>query len=329
MRKSIKSELPANIDVRFAEKGDFSIKKVLIVLLVLLILTGSMGVWASNEKVKTVNIKLSSGYEMNVMTTKEKVSDILSENNIVVLEDETVLPELEQEINNNKSITISKKSNDEKVEEVIQKSFSKDEILKSYTTIVEKHITIQEEIPYETVTKDVSSQGTETQDRVIQVGENGLKEVVYSVKYQNNVEIEKTVLSETIIKDPIDKIVEVRTKQVTSRSSTTRSTTWNGTVLSRSRGSIYGPSGKETYYNLNMNVIVNIMRRLGYSESAYPYWVRDDGVKMLGNYVMVAANFGIRPRGSTIETSLGTGLVVDTGGFASRNPTQLDIAVTW
>ena len=101
---------------------------------------------------------------------------------------------------------------------------------------------------------------------------------------------------------------------------------WKGPVLSKSRGTITGPSGKETYYNLNMSGVVRIMRRMGNTDE---YWVRDDGVKMLGDYVMVAANLNIRPRGSLIETSLGTGIVCDTGGFASRNPTQLDIAVTW
>lgn len=69
------------------------------------------------------------------------------------------------------------------------------------------------------------------------------------------------------------------------------------------------------------------MRNMGYSEEKYPYWVRDDGAKMLGNYIMVAANLNLRPRGTLIETSLGTGIVCDTGGFAVSNPTQLDIAV--
>lgn len=71
------------------------------------------------------------------------------------------------------------------------------------------------------------------------------------------------------------------------------------------------------------------MRKLGYNETDYPYWVRDDGVKMLGQYVIVAANYEIRPRGTIIESSLGLAIVCDTGGFAKRNPTQLDIAVTW
>ena len=90
-----------------------------------------------------------------------------------------------------------------------------------------------------------------------------------------------------------------------------------------------GPSGKETYYNLDMSGVVSIMRSCGYSEVKFPYWVRDDGVKMLGDYVMVAASFDIRPRGTILDTSLGSAIVCDTGGFASYNQTQLDIAVDW
>ena len=101
---------------------------------------------------------------------------------------------------------------------------------------------------------------------------------------------------------------------------------WGGPVLSRSNGSIYGPSGKETYYNLNMNGVVNIMRRMGNMDE---YWVRNDGCKMLGNYIMCAANLRVHPRGSLVESSLGTCIVCDTGGFAHGNSHQLDIAVTW
>lgn len=101
---------------------------------------------------------------------------------------------------------------------------------------------------------------------------------------------------------------------------------WKGPVLSKRRGVIHGPSGKETYYNLNMSVVVRSMQRMGYD---YEYWVRDDGVKMLGDYVMIAANLNLRPKGSIVETSLGPGIVCDTGGFAKRNPTQIDIATTW
>ena len=104
------------------------------------------------------------------------------------------------------------------------------------------------------------------------------------------------------------------------------SPSWNGSVLTPSAGVNYGPSGKETYYNLDMSGVVSIMRGMGNNDN---YWVRSDGAKMLGNYVMVAANLNVHPRGSLVETSLGTGIVCDTGGFAYGNSTQLDIATSW
>ena len=104
---------------------------------------------------------------------------------------------------------------------------------------------------------------------------------------------------------------------------------WDGTVLTRSAGVNYGPSGRETYYNLDMSGVVSIMRGMGFDEENYPYWVRDDGAKMLGPYIMVAANLDVHPRGTTVQCSMGTALVCDTGGFAASNPYQLDIATTW
>lgn len=121
----------------------------------------------------------------------------------------------------------------------------------------------------------------------------------------------------------------ITNKNVEDESKITLQCTWEGEKLSKSKGAIYGPSGKETYYNLNMSRIVQIMRNEGFSEEEYPYWTRDDGAKMLGDYVMVAADFKTRPRGSFIECSLGWAIVCDTGTFARSNPTQLDIAVTW
>ena len=76
-----------------------------------------------------------------------------------------------------------------------------------------------------------------------------------------------------------------------------------------------------------MSRVVSAMGRFGYSSS--DYWVRADGVKMLGNYVMVAASYKTHPKGSLVPTSLGTGIVCDTGGFAASNPTQIDIATNW
>lgn len=111
-----------------------------------------------------------------------------------------------------------------------------------------------------------------------------------------------------------------------SGGSSSGSYSYNGTVLTKAAGTIMGPSGKETYYNMDMSGVVQIMRNMGYTGK---YWVRSDGVKMLGDYVMVAANLNVRPRGTVLPCSLGMAIVCDTGGFALHNKTQLDIAVNW
>ncbi|MBR2765104.1 MAG: hypothetical protein IKE03_03865 [Blautia sp.] len=101
---------------------------------------------------------------------------------------------------------------------------------------------------------------------------------------------------------------------------------WDGPVLTAWAGTVMGPSGKETYYNLDMSGVVAIMRGMGNNDE---YWVREDGCKMLGDYIMCAANLDVHPRGALVESSLGTCIVCDTGGFAYGNPYQLDIATTW
>lgn len=104
---------------------------------------------------------------------------------------------------------------------------------------------------------------------------------------------------------------------------------WDGPVLTRTNGTVMGPSGKETYYNLPMQGVVNRMRRLGYDAENWPYWIRDDGAKMLGNYILCAASFDIRPIGTILETTRGKAIVADTGSFARYNKTQIDLAFQW
>ena len=101
---------------------------------------------------------------------------------------------------------------------------------------------------------------------------------------------------------------------------------WDGPVLNAEMGLNHGPTGEETFYNLPMDEIVARMHRRGVEGE---YWVREDGVKMLGDYVMVAADLKLHPRGSIVETSLGTGIVCDTGDFTKEHPERLDIATNW
>jgi hypothetical protein len=100
--------------------------------------------------------------------------------------------------------------------------------------------------------------------------------------------------------------------------------------LEKTAGTFDGPCGKETWYNLPMSGVVKLMRALGFlEEDGWTYWEREDGVKMFGDYVMVAANLEVRPKGTIVDTSLGKGIVCDTGDFAKAGIVQLDIAVNW
>ena len=100
-----------------------------------------------------------------------------------------------------------------------------------------------------------------------------------------------------------------------------------GDHLTKSGGVYYGPSGKETYYNLNMNGVVSNAQNMGIEGE---YWVREDGCKMYGDYIICAADLNVHPRGSLVESSLGTCIVLDTGGFATNGSgVALDIAVNW
>ena len=209
------------------DKASISLKKIVCISIILIFLL-SVGVMAGNVKVNNVKIVLSSGYEMDVFTTKTSVKDILDENHIVLLEDEKVTPDTTEELSDNNTIIISKETENVEVFEKVEKSseVSTEDILDNYSKIIEKIIVEKETIPYETITKDVTTGSGTKQDRVIQEGENGIKEVTYKVKYQNGEEIEKTEIKSEVIKEPVDKIVEIRTKQITTRSSS--KTTYSG-----------------------------------------------------------------------------------------------------
>lgn len=158
-------------------------------------------------------------------------------------------------------------------------------------------------------------------------------QIKYESDDEDNENIEYAFVSGNYLSDSKPEINQKARSSTVSNTSTPTAATYTAPqssgCLSPSTGVCYGPSGKETYYNLNMDGVVSIMRSMGYDEANYPYWVREDGCKMFGSYIMVAANLSIRPKGTILPCSLGTAIVVDTGEFASADATQLDIATTW
>lgn len=231
------------------ENARASIIKMLIICIAIIFGLG-LAVKAGNIQVNSVKIELSDHTELNVMTSKTKVSEILNENHIMVLEGEKVIPALEEEIGEDKTIKIVKESEEIAISQTSNEEVKQEmnDILNSYAPIVEKVIVEQVEIPFETITKDNSGGSSNTRNRVIQEGQNGLKEVTYNVKYKNDVEIERTELSSVIIKEPVNKIVQVNVQ--TSRSGV-RTATTNPAVESAS--SIAARVKNVTPYVVTMN----------------------------------------------------------------------------
>ena len=216
------------------EKASISIMKIICISIILILISG-IGVMAVNTQLSDVKIVLQNGYEMTALTSKTKVSDILEENNIILEDNQKTIPDLDSEIAAGETIKITDKSyNEVQIAQISEEGVetSLDQLLENYAPVTEKIVVEQVTIPYETVTKNTTNATTGTTNKVLQQGKDGLKEVTYKVKYQNDVEIEKTVISEVVITEPVDRIVQVQKVQ-TSRSSAlprTSSSTTGGTT---------------------------------------------------------------------------------------------------
>ncbi len=216
--------------MRKEEKASISIMKIICVAIILILASG-IGVMAVNNDLKDIKITLQNGYEMSVLTGKSTVEEVLEENNIVLEDNQKTTPDLKDEIQAGENIKITDKSyNEVQISKISEEgvSTSLDQLLENYSPITEKIVVEQEEIPYETITKNTTGTESDVDNKVLQEGKNGTKEITYKIKYQNDKEIEKTVLSEKVTQEPVNKIVQV-TKKVTNRSATTERTATTAT----------------------------------------------------------------------------------------------------
>lgn len=74
-----------------------------------------------------------------------------------------------------------------------------------------KTITVEEEIPYAEKTEQDSSLAA-GQKKVKQIGELGKRVITYQVKFKDGVEVERVMVSDEIVKKPVDKITVVGSK---------------------------------------------------------------------------------------------------------------------
>lgn len=94
-------------------------------------------------------------------------------------------------------------------------------------------------------------------------------------------------------------------------------------VLTASLGKITYQGHTETWYDRPMGRVVQRAQDMGIP---CEYWVRDDGVKMFGPWV-ICAGHPSKVRYTRIDTSLGEGIILDTH---EMDDTELiDIATAW
>ena len=212
------------------KRGSISLRKVIGVSIIIILILG-VSVIAGNVKLNNVKIKFSNNHEITVLTSKTKVSEILDENHIILSSDEKVTPTTDEEITSANTIVISL-GNEEQIDVANQEEVNDniEDIAQNYENIVEEIVTVQEEIPFETITKDVSDGTGTTTNKIIQTGKNGIKEVTYKVKYKADVEISKEEVSSKVIKEPRNQIVQVQTKVISSRSVSSRTSGYTTTA---------------------------------------------------------------------------------------------------
>lgn len=147
-------------------------------------------------------------------------------------------------------------------------------------------------------------------------GTPGVVSVTYRVEIREGVEVSKQEIASLVVRNPTDQIEVIGLRN-------------DGSGLTKSKGAHHfvdskGVSHRETYYDLNMRVVMSSCGQAGY------YTVRPDGAKVdAQGYIIIAANYGNYPKCSVVETSLGPGKVYDTGGFAERHPHGFDLATDW
>lgn len=171
-----------------------------------------------NQKIvieRAFPIKLKDGKnEKEAWTTSTTVADFLEQQGLTIGELDRVEPGLEENVEPNGVISVIRV---EKVTDVVE-----------------------EPIDFAVVTKKDSglAKGTE---KVVQEGKNGLLKKEYEVTKENGHEVERTLLSETTVKESEDKIVAVGTKELVVQVSRGKSNSSNSNSSSS--------GGKEMYVN--------------------------------------------------------------------------------
>lgn len=182
-----------------------------------------------------------------------------------------------------------------------------------------------ESIPYstETVYSSSVSKGVTT----IQTGTEGIKEICYTEKLVNDVSVEKTVTSTTVLSEPVNAKKIIGTKNVSSsaKSVKTSADVKSISVLSPSKAIELDANGNPVNYKSKMTL----------RATAYTYTGNNCSTGVAPKPGYIAVNPKFIPYGTKLYIKSSDGSIIygyavaaDTGGFVNNYPTGIDLFMT-
>lgn len=165
-------------------------------------------------------VLLVDGKELTLKTAEESVKDMLAAENVTYDEDDKLIPEADTKIEKGQKI------------EVVR--------------VEQKEVKENEEIDFD-VTVKKNSNLNKSVKKTVQEGKKGQREIVSRVVYENGKEVGKHILSEKVVSEPVEKIIEEGTKEI--EVSNSRNPGNSGSTVSPSKpssggGSSSAPAGK-------------------------------------------------------------------------------------
>lgn len=228
---------------------------------------------------RAVNVKLAvDNKELDVLTSDDDVASVIKAEGIILREQDKINPSMDTKLKEGLKIEVIR---------VDTKTFTESQTL-SFKTVIKN-----------------DSNLANTVRKTIQEGREGEKQIKTDVIYENGKEVSRKVVSETIVKKPIDKVVVVGTLPVLPISRGGDPIPY--TKVFKARATAYSPVGGATsaYTASGRKAVRNPN---GYSTIAVDPSVIPYGTKLFvqGYGFAIAADTGSAIKGNTIDVFFDT-----------------------